>query len=105
MSNKNNTLLNEHKHTNFNIQPSFEEMLLQNITNKLIMQFYLTFIIFKYYTEYNLIITDERNYIFKEKRYRAKKNKASTEDCRSSASDYAIASRGVGGRWSIKINR
>jgi putative DNA primase/helicase len=30
MSNKNNTLLNEHKHTNFNNQPSFNELLTQN---------------------------------------------------------------------------
>ena len=30
MSNKNNTLLNEHKHTNFDNQPSFEELLIQN---------------------------------------------------------------------------
>jgi putative DNA primase/helicase len=30
MSNKNNTLLNEHKHANFNIQPSFEEILTQS---------------------------------------------------------------------------
>ena len=30
MSNKNNTLLNEHKRTNFDIQPSFEELLIQS---------------------------------------------------------------------------
>jgi hypothetical protein len=31
MSNENNTLLNEYKRTNFDIQPSFEEILIQNV--------------------------------------------------------------------------